>query len=176
MCKRRVLFESSFLHRDFSLSNRKNNNKTITHRTVGNTLRGLLVLFSWRVVLGFGVAEVGQENGPDEPVVDEPGSVDSEWDKAPDEENALEEPIEGYQGQNEVGEELGERQGSEHNPVGQPESVILLVPGFDGQDGSVGGICKTYTIADQLCTISDYDHKTKNEARSKNQLPAFDPA
>jgi len=71
---------------------------------------------------------MGQEDGADKPVVDELRSIESPWHKAPDQEDALKKPVEWNQEQDEIWEKLDEAQWGENDPIGQPESVVLLVP------------------------------------------------
>jgi len=133
------------------------------------------VLFSRGVVLGrLELSEVREEVGSDELVVDELGSVEAPGKEAPDEEDALEEPVEGDEGDQEVGEELDDAQRREHHPVGQPEGVVVLVPALDGQDGAVGRVRETHAVGDQLGTEADDDQCPQHEAGAQYQLPALD--
>lgn len=127
------------------------------------------MLFSGRVVLG--LTQVRQEGGPDELVVNELGSVQSGRKEAPDEEYALEHPVERNQSQDEIREKLDETQGGEDHPVSQPTGVVLLRPRLDGQDRGVGGVGESDGVADELRTVSDDDHSRHKEARTEDYFP-----
>ncbi|GIY18989.1 hypothetical protein CEXT_681361 [Caerostris extrusa] len=117
---------------------------------------------------------MGQENRVDEPVVDKLGPIQAERHEAPDKEYAFQQPVKGNQGQNEVGEELDEREGGEDHPVGQPASVVFLVSRFDGQDGGIGWIGEANSVADDLSTVSNDDHGGHDETGCEDDLPSLD--
>lgn len=126
------------------------------------------------VLVCFGFDKVREEYRSDKAGVDELGSIQAAGDHTPNEEDALEKPVEGDQKQDEIREELDEGQRREHHPVGQPECVVLLVAGLDGQDGGVGWIGESDPVADQLGTVSDDDQSTENEAGSQHEFAPLD--
>lgn len=115
-----------------------------------------------------------QESGSYELVVEELGSVEPEREEAPDQEDALEHPVERDEGEDEIREELDDAEGCEHHPVGEPDRVVLLVPALDGQDGSVGGVDESDGVADELGPVSDDDQGGQHETGPQDYLPPLD--
>lgn len=133
------------------------------------------MLFAWRIVFGgLEGSQVGQESRADELVVDELRSVEPAGQEAPDEDDGLEQPVEGDQGQDKIREEFNEAEASKNHPVGQPDGIVLLVPTLDGQYGCVGGVCESDSVADQLGAVSYDDHGTEEEGRTQYNLPPLD--
>lgn len=126
------------------------------------------------VLVCFGFGQVREEYRSDEAVVDELGSVQAAGDHTPYEEDALEKPVEGDEKQDEIREELDERQRREHHPVGQPERVVFLVAGLDGQNRGVRGVGESDQAGDQLGAVSDDDQRTENEAGAQNKFAPLD--
>ena len=90
------------------------------------------MFFRRRVVFGLRSAQVCQKGGSNKLVVEEFRSVQSPRKEAPDQENALEHPVERYQSKDEIGKEFEDAHSSKHHPVGQPDGVVVLVPALDG--------------------------------------------
>lgn len=122
------------------------------------------MFFAGRIFFRFGSAQVSQEGGSDELVVDELRSVKPTRKEAPNEENAFQHPVERYESKNEVGEEFQKAHSSEHHPVGQPDGVVFFVSALDRQDGRIGRVCKSDSVADELCAVSYDDHGGQEEA------------
>lgn len=77
----------------------------------------------------------------------------------------LEKPVEWHPSNKDVGEEFQNWKSGKDHPVDQPLSVILLVSGFQGFDGIIGGIYESNGIAEQLGSISKQepgDNTSKN--------------
>lgn len=86
-------------------------------------------------------------------VVHDDTAVVFDWSHAPDEEEALQEPVEGNNFGDVKREEFKNGETGEDDPIGQPFCVIGLVFGFDGFHGNVGWVGDSDDVAENLGCI-----------------------
>lgn len=91
----------------------------------------------------------------DDLVVHDGRSVVFDWHHAPDEEDALQQPVEGNNLHQEEGEVLEHRQDTVDDPVGEPSGVVLLCAGFDRFHGNVRRISHSNGVTQDLCGIAE---------------------
>ena len=87
----------------------------------------------------------------------EDGSSESRGKIEPEEEEALEEPVNGEHGADLLGEELHDGEHSENHPVGKPLGVVFLVVRLDSQDARVSRIDEAHCVADKSGKVSEYE-------------------
>lgn len=110
----------------------------------------------------------------DDLVVHDGRSVVLNWHHAPDEEDALQQPVEGDDLHQEEGEMLEHRQNTVDDPVGEPSGVVLLCAGFDRFHGNVRRICHANGITQDLCGIAEgqienhYGNTTQENVQPRN--------
>jgi len=97
---------------------------------------------------------VGPEPWQDDGAIDLLGSLEGRH--APDEEDALGEPVEGDPAHQDVGEKLQDGEASEDHPVHQPLRVVILVPALQGLDRAVSGVEEADEVAQQGRAVAEH--------------------
>lgn len=96
-----------------------------------------------------------QEVRSDDFAVQDEAAVVGDRSHAPDEEDALQEPVEWNHSGDVQREELKDREASVDHPVGQPLGVIRFVSGFDSFHGNVGWVGDANDVAENLSGIPE---------------------
>lgn len=96
-----------------------------------------------------------QEVWSDDLVVHDDAAVVGDRSHAPDEEDALEEPVERNHLRDVEREELEHREDGVDHPVGEPLCVVGLVGALDGLHGDVGGVGDSNHVAEDLGGIAE---------------------
>lgn len=118
-----------------------------------------------RVDLGL----VLDQEGAEDAVVDGDSAVEG-GDHEPEEEDGLEEEVEGEPVQEDIGEGLDDRNESVHGPVGQPLLVILLLGGLEGLEGTVGGVDEAEEVGEELAGKVEEDHQEDEGSGTEGQV------
>ena len=95
-----------------------------------------------------------EEVGQDDPPVDDRGAL--QRGHAPQEEDALDQPVEGHPTHQDVGEELQHGEEREHHPVHQPLGVVVLGLALQGLDGRVRRVQEADEVAEQLRPVAEH--------------------
>jgi len=91
-----------------------------------------------------------EEVRPHNAIVQNDGAIEVSGDHQPDQEEALQQPIERNPPGDEVHEEFKNREDSEDHPVGEPLLIVVGSRSLDGMDGHIGWIRETDDITDEL--------------------------
>ena len=96
-----------------------------------------------------------EEVWSDEFVVNHDASVILDGSHAPDEENALDQPVEWDDLADVEREELDDREGRENHPISQPFGVVCLVLCLDGFHRHVSRVGDSNDIAENLSSVTE---------------------
>ena len=93
--------------------------------------------------------------GEDVHVVDGGGAL-GDGVEEPDEEDELDEEVEGDEGQDEAGELVHNVEKAEHDPVGQPLLVVVSALGLESKEGHEAGVGDAEDASD--VGVADAEH------------------
>ncbi len=95
-----------------------------------------------------------EEIGQDDALVDDGRALHGRH--APQEEGALDQPVEGDPADEELGEEFTDGEGGEDDPVHEPLRVVVLGRALQGLDGAVSRVDEADEVADELGAVAEH--------------------
>jgi len=114
-----------------------------------------------------------EEDGPDELVVDDDGSVVGCWCHEPHEQSAFEDGIKGNESHDETGANLEDAQSAEEDPIRQPLLVVVRVgPGLDRLDGGIGRVSESDEIAEKQSSIANDERPYQQRTQPEDDVEA----
>lgn len=73
-----------------------------------------------------------------------------------------------------IGERFDEREEGEHDPVRQPQIVVLFSSCLEGFEGAVNGVCKSNQVAKRASAETKKNDGSEHQKNPKNQIHASD--
>lgn len=113
---------------------------------------------------------VFEEERSQDAVVDLDRAVVAAGNHAVYQEPALAEGVEGYPEEEDIAEELEDREGAVHHPVCQPLGIVVFQIGFNSLHRCISRVDEADEIAQEVGSISDHQVEGQEDCQTKNEI------